>query len=310
LIYEVVSEADTAAATCPACNGTDLFTDENTGETVCLHCGMVVSDDHVSAGGEWRAFTSEEEASRSRVGAPHSYTFYDEGLSTYFTPVSDVRGKKLTDERQRTMIRLKKLDSKQKNSDTRSRNYRIAFNELDRLASLLHTPRMVKENAALLYRKAFEADLIRGRSIEAFVSACLYAAFRVNKIPRSLKAVSQASTRSQREVAYSYRLLLSRLRIRPPIDGPFKFIPVIASELRLDRGIESRAVEILRLAARDNKVAGKNPRAIAAAALYLSCNEGRVQLNQSIVAEAAKTSEVTLRKRVRELLEGGGRPHD
>jgi len=309
VLSEVVSEADPVAATCPACKSVGVFTDENTGETVCLHCGMVLSDGQVSAEEEWRAFTSEEEASRSRVGAPRSYAFYDEGLSTYFTPGSDVRGKRLSDERQRTMIRLKKLDSKQKNSDTRSRNYRIAFSELDRLASVLHTPRMVKENAALLYRKAFESDLIRGRSIEAFVSACLYAAFRVNKIPRSLKAVAQASTRSQKEVAYSYRLLLSRLRIRPPIDGPFKFIPMIASELSLDRGIERRAVEILKLAARDNKVAGKNPRAIAAAALYLSCSEGSVQLNQSMVAEAAKTSEVTLRKRVRELLEDGDKPH-
>jgi transcription initiation factor TFIIB len=266
---------------------------------------MVLSDADVSEEKEWRAFTSQEEAARSRVGAPMSYAVHDTGLSTYFTPSSDARGRRLPEERQRTMQRLKKLDSKQKNSDTRSRNYRIAFNELDRLASLLHAPRLVKESAAQMYRRAFEADLIRGRSIEAFVSACMYAALRLHKVPRTLGAVAQASTRSQKEIAYSYRLLLSRLGIRPPVDGPFKFIPVIASELRLDREAERRAVEMLRVAARDNRVAGKNPRAIAAAALYLSCREGDSRLNQGAVAQAAKTSEVTLRKRVRELLKGG-----
>jgi len=305
MISELVHD-DHLEAACPACKSAALFTDNGTGETVCLRCGMVLSDAGVSGEEEWRAFTSEEEATRSRVGAPLSYAIHDTGLSTYFTPASDVRGKKLSDERQRTMLRLKKLDSKQKNSDTRSRNYRIAFNELDRLSSVLHAPKLVKENAAQMYRKAFEADLIRGRSIEAFVSACMYAALRLNNVPRTLRAVAQTSTRSQKEIAYSYRLLLSRLGIRPPVDGPFKFIPVIASELKLDRSAEGRAVEILRRAARDNRVAGKNPRAIAAAALYLSCSEGEARLNQSAVAQAAKTSEVTLRKRVRELLRSDG----
>jgi len=302
LISEVV-HGDDPVATCPVCKSTTLYTDESTGETACMSCGMVLSDANVSEEEEWRAFSPEEEASRSRVGAPLSYAIHDTGLSTYFTPASDVRGRKLSGERQRTMQRLKKLDSKQKNSDTRSRNYRIAFNELDRLASVLHSPKLVKENAAQMYRKAFEADLIRGRSIEAFVSACMYAALRLNKVPRTLRAVAQDSMKSQKEIAYSYRLLLSRLGIRPPVDGPFKFIPMIASDLGLDRDAETRAVEILRLAARDNKVAGKNPRAIAAAALYLSCCEGAKRLNQSEVAQAAKTSEVTLRKRVRELLD-------
>ena len=33
-------------------------------------------------GPEWRAFTQEEKASRSRVGVPTSYSVHDNGLST------------------------------------------------------------------------------------------------------------------------------------------------------------------------------------------------------------------------------------
>ncbi|MFW6321936.1 MAG: TFIIB-type zinc ribbon-containing protein, partial [Halohasta sp.] len=43
--------------TCPECSGR-LLTDSEHGETVCQDCGLVVEEDAVDRGPEWRAFDS------------------------------------------------------------------------------------------------------------------------------------------------------------------------------------------------------------------------------------------------------------
>jgi transcription initiation factor TFIIB len=67
---------------CPECASVNLIHDYDTGETVCGDCGLVLYGQMMDKGPEWRAFTQEEKASRSRVGMPTSYSVHDKGLST------------------------------------------------------------------------------------------------------------------------------------------------------------------------------------------------------------------------------------
>ena len=52
---------------CPECGGT-LVTDEEHGETACSDCGLVVEEDGIDHGPEWRAFDSRERDRKARVG--------------------------------------------------------------------------------------------------------------------------------------------------------------------------------------------------------------------------------------------------
>jgi transcription initiation factor TFIIB len=161
----------------------------------------------------------------------------------------------------------------------------------------------VKEGAALIYRRALKKDLIRGRSIDAFVAASIYAACRQSKVPRPLKEITKFSTRDRGEISRTYRLLIRELGIKMPLDDPLKFIPNIASKLRLRRDTEQRAVDILRKAKEVQGLSGKDPRGLAAAALYMACLDLDDRRIQKDVAEAAGTTEVTLRNRLRGLEE-------
>ncbi|EMA68272.1 Zinc finger TFIIB-type domain protein [Halorubrum aidingense JCM 13560] len=78
---ETETTADERATTCPECSGR-LVTDTEHGETVCEDCGLVVEQDSVDRGPEWRAFNSGERDSKSRVGAPTTNMMHDKGLST------------------------------------------------------------------------------------------------------------------------------------------------------------------------------------------------------------------------------------
>jgi transcription initiation factor TFIIB len=201
------------------------------------------------------------------------------------------------------MKKLKRYDTRSKLDDTWGRNLSIAMAELDRLATILTIPKMVKESAAFIYRQSLKADLIRGRSIDAFVAASLYAACRRHRVPRPLKEISKASTREHSEVSRSYRLLHRELKLKMPIDDPMKFVSGIASKLEVRQETERHAVEILRRAKERKGLSGKDPRGIAAAALYMACIQKDDKRIQKDVASAAGTTEVTLRNRLKGLEE-------
>jgi transcription initiation factor TFIIB len=230
-------------------------------------------------------------------------SIYDKGLSTVIKGDKDASGKRLDYETQRRMRRLQRQDNRSKVNETHARNLSIAMAELDRMASELHLPQTVKENAALLYRRSLKQDLIRGRSIDAFVAASVYASCRMLGIPRPLKEVTKISKRLHSEVAMTYRLIHKELKLRPPVDGPFKFIPSIAAKLEVNQPTEQLAIRILRKADELKALTGKDPRGLAAAALYMACQETKEKRVQRVIAKAAGTTEVTLRNRYRGLKE-------
>ncbi len=288
-------------STCPRCGSNGLVSDLQNGEMVCSDCGLVVDEGLVDMGPEWRAFTMAEKDNRTRTGLGMSYTLYDKGLSTVFKGNRDANGNRLNAQTKLKMDRLRRYDNRSKFDETWRRNLSIAMAELDRMATALYIPQSLKEQAALVYRRALKEDLIRGRSIDAFVAASIYAACRMNKVPRPLKTVSEVSTRAHSEVARTYRLLIRELKLKMPVDDPMKFVPSIASKLKLRRDTEQAAMEILQKARKLHELAGKDPRGLAAAALYMACLDNDEKRIQKEVAAAAGTTEVTLRNRLRGL---------
>jgi transcription initiation factor TFIIB len=77
-----VSEIEKVETRCPECNSDKLINDHERGEIVCGACGLVIDDNLVDMGPEWRAFDHEQRDKRTRVGAPITYTIHDKGLRT------------------------------------------------------------------------------------------------------------------------------------------------------------------------------------------------------------------------------------
>ena len=67
---------------CPECGSRQLVHDYERAELVCQSCGLVIDDDFIDRGPEWRAFDHDQRMKRSRVGAPMTFTIHDKGLST------------------------------------------------------------------------------------------------------------------------------------------------------------------------------------------------------------------------------------
>jgi transcription initiation factor TFIIB len=111
------------------------------------------------------------------MGVPTSYSVYDKGLSTAICRVDrDAFGRRLPLSTRIQMWRLKKWQIRSRVYSSVDRNLAKAMAELDRLSDKEYIPRSVKEKAAVIYRKALDKGLVRGRSIAAIIAASLYAA--------------------------------------------------------------------------------------------------------------------------------------
>jgi transcription initiation factor TFIIB len=287
---------------CPECGSQNLIHDYDSGETVCGACGLVLSEQMMDKGPEWRAFTQEEKESRSRVGIPTSYSVHDKGLSTAISRIDrDAFGRKLPLSTRLQMWRLRKWQIRSRVHSSIDRNLAQAMAELDRLSDKVYVPSPIKEKAAVIYRKALDKGLVRGRSIAAIAAAALYAACRTSGTPRTLREISEASLVDKKDVARCYRLLLRELDIQMPIADPLTYISKIAERTGISGRTQGLAIEILREARRKRAAAGKDPMGLAAAALYIACLKNSEKKTQKEIAEAAGVTEVTVRNRYKTL---------
>ena len=292
---------------CPSCGGSKMISDETTGELCCGRCGFVVTDKISDTGAEWRSF-SNDEGNRARTGAGTSLTIHDMGLSTIIGKANkDATGKPLSSGVKSSIERLRTWDSRSQANSSADRNLRQALNEMDKLKDKLALTNAVIEKAAYIYRKAMERKLVRGRSIQGLVAACIYASCRNTETPRTLDDIAKGINIRRKEVARGYRLIFRELDLKMPVVDPVKGVARIASIAELSEKCKRKAIQILNQAKKCGIVAGKDPMGIAAAALYLACISLGETKSQKDISIASGVTEVTIRNRcagLRKMLNG------
>ncbi|MDQ2049079.1 TFIIB-type zinc ribbon-containing protein [Natronolimnohabitans sp. A-GB9] len=291
----------TASTTCPECDGRLLARDD---QTHCADCGLVVDEDRIDRGPEWRAFDAAENDEKSRVGSPTTNMLHDRGLSTTIDwRDKDGYGATLSARKRRQMQRLRTWDERFRTRDASDRNLKHALGEIDRMASALGIPDAACETASVIYRRALEEELLPGRSIEGMATAALHAAVRQAGIPRSIDELATVSRIDYLETARSYRYLVRELELPMAPPDPLEYLPRYASTLGVSSETERRAHELLEGAIESGIHSGKHPVGLAAAAIYAADRLTDDELTQDAVSDATDVSTVTIRNRYQELLE-------
>jgi transcription initiation factor TFIIB len=296
---------ETPETSCPDCGGTDVIRDNEKGEMICTTCGLVLSDHRIDTGPEWRAFTSDERDSRARTGAPASYALHDKGLSTMIDwRDRDSKGSTFTAKQRAQIYRLRKWQIRTRVHSSLDRNLAQAMTEIDRLSSQLGLSHGLREHAARLYRKLIAGRLWRSRSIDATAAASVYAACRHRGSPRSIEEISRHSRVSKKKIGQHYRLLVEKLKLRMPISDPANYVPRFITQLNLPGKVQQKVLEILDMAKQQRTlVTGRDPRGLAAAAIYIASILMDHRVTQRDIAMAAGVTEVTVRNRYKELVQ-------
>jgi transcription initiation factor TFIIB len=281
---------------CYACQGTKLITDTYTCELICANCGLVVTDKD----GDRQIYEDTESNSISPLS--NQLCRYDMGLYTnILDSTKDANGHTLDTLTRSKMKRLKRLDSFTKTS--KNGTLMDVFQDLDKLKHVLNLSAGVVEKTAYIYRKARDRDLIRGRSRPSMLAACLYIACREMQNNRSLEDILDATNLKKKDVSRDYRLLLFELEIMSPVIDPIRCVVKIANLTCISEASRRGAFKAMNRMTKLGRTAGKNPMGIAASLVYLSCSKTGESITQVDIAKAAGITEMTLRNRIRDLIQ-------
>jgi transcription initiation factor TFIIB len=301
---EGVGTLTTQNTSCPECGASEVVRDNEKGEIICAKCGLVLSDHRIDSGPEWRAFTSDERDSRSRTGAPESFSMHDKGLTTTIDwRDRDGKGGTFSAKQRAQIYRLRKWQIRTRVHSSLDRNLAQAMTEIDRLSSQLGLSPGLKEDAARMYRRLIAGRLWRSRSIDATAAAAVYAACRQRGSPRSIEEIAEHSRENKKKISAHYRMLVTKLKIRMPISSPEMYVTRFISDLNLPNEVQCTAMEILERAREvRGLVTGRDPRGICAAAIYVASIINNCRVTQRDVSRVSGVTEVTIRNRYKELV--------
>ena len=289
--------------TCSTCNIKEnkMVTDTVSGELVCSNCGTVVRDSIEEIGKEWTNF-KDRETDKSRTGLPFSLAVHDMNLSTVIGKTNkDSTGQYIDSGMQARMNRLRIWDSRTMYRDSSSRNFTTAFLLLNRLKDKLGLTPSIVEKTAYTYRKVQEAGLIRGRTINAVLVACLYITCRELGVSRTIDELAETSNLRRKTIAKIYREIVFHLERKIPQVNCFQCIDKIANKIELNERTIRHARDLMKKVLEQEFSAGKDPMGFAGAVLYVSLQLDGKTIRQIDIAEAAGVTEVTIRNRAKDL---------
>lgn len=285
----IKSDLNVSSEICPECAG-NIISLNQIGEVVCSQCGLVINERSVDFNhSDKRAYTSQEKKQREHTGAPISSLLPDMGLTTV------INKKDINDPDLKRAVKWNTRITWEK------RNLLIATTELKRISSNLNLPNHIKFEAIKLYKEAFKKKLLRGRSINSMIAACIYLAIRLKKIPRTLKEILEESAENEKDIRRCYRILIRELNIKSPNTDPSALIPTYIANLKLNHEVEETATKIVNTFSAKFSTSGKDPKGIVAGAIYLACKLKGLEFTQKQIADVVGITEVTLRSRFKEL---------
>ena len=287
---------------CPNCGNTDFVENSARAELICRECGTVVDENRVEESASPRAFSAEEKQKKARTGSPVTYTKAGKGIKTSIGRGSEVRN--VSPEKRGQYYRMKKWQNRV--GESKDKKMQTALREIGKLVDVLNLPDTVKEEASRLYEKALEEGLIKGRRIERVSAALVYIVARNQRIPRTMKEISDEAGIDKRKLGQTYRYIAKELDLGISPVKPEDFLPRFSEELGVAGETQAQARQYILKARKENLLAGRSPGSIVAAAIYLASQQRDQKLTQTEIADTVGVTEVTVRKGYRDLMEGLG----
>ena len=282
-----------------SCTESIKITDFETGEVVCQNCGRVLQDKISNARKDNNAFSKSEYA--SHFGSRSSLRFHDMGLATIIGKFNhDSTGKPVDYKMRPAMKRMRFWDARSYTKNSSERNLRIALSEMEKLKEKLCLSDAIIERSAYIYRKAARAQLIRGRSINGMVGACVYAACREMDVTRTIIDISNNLQGNRSSLAKDYRILFQNLRLTVSVPDPIKCIIKIANNLDIPENTKREAIHMFDILKEKKLIAGKKPDSVAAIVIYMAGIKTGINLSQQKISKVSGITGVTIRNRYKE----------
>jgi len=257
-------------AICPECGGT-IQADPDDGPT-CSECGLLLDDgpDMDRVDGCGITDTYSEFQRQSRTGTGRSVLQSDRnGLGSTVSTIPKDEFASLSNEKRSQLSRMRRLHTRRRQGEKR---LEYALTEMRRMSTAVGSKKADAEQAAQLFRRAREEDVLLGRRLESAAAACLYASCRIDQTPVLMTDLERVSKGSISEIRNIYSALQEELTLPIPPQNPLDYLPRVASDIGAKPTLEQAARAVLEQVIESPLISGRNPAAMAAGALAAVAN--------------------------------------
>jgi transcription initiation factor TFIIB len=269
---------------CPECRSTNLI--ERIGEqyAVCQDCGFVLSAETARL------------ISKARIRAPQHSLVYRRHASA--KSISAIEEKEANREH---MVQVFEQWKQVKIWDSTEKNLATALQYITKTAIDLSLPNTALEKAILTYKRIIEKGLLKGRSMKAICATSIYIGSKQSKTAITMRDIAHSTKISPRKISHCYRSIIKHLKMPVQTTSIANYACEIATRLQLSTRNKEVMEKILEAMDSSKLFIGKAPTGVACAAIYISSLLIGERKSQREIGEVARTTEMTIRSRIREL---------
>jgi len=167
---------------------------------------------------------------------------------------------------------------------------------IEEIATKLNIDEETKHEAIQIYSKHLSQIITKGRRAKDIATACLYIATRKTKTPIPHEKFYEISPDGM--FTKIVKLANKELKIQIKAVEPESYIRALTKQLNLSTDIEEEAINIIQQVRKTSqyKLAGRNPRILAGAALYLACKNKNALMTKKKISETLQITDTALRK--------------
>jgi len=286
------SKRDGGIGSCPECGGRIV----SECEVVCRDCGVVL-DASPTDRRPRRTRPQARDGGRA-TGAPLTPVHANRRLSSYIGRRRDARGSPVSP-RARRQLERQRTQQRRAARGANKQTLQPGLAEIARVCAAVEATTTVRESASVLFRQALAENLLYGRAYESIAGATVYLGARRARFVRTLTEVANASRCPNNSVRRDVRFLQRELAIAAGPISPVAYLPRLQSTLGVDDRLLRQARQLLGVVTERNLHSGRDPKGVAAGAVYTVARleGGKTMLSQREVATAADVTTETVRTR-------------
>ncbi|MDW8010988.1 MAG: transcription initiation factor IIB family protein [Sulfolobales archaeon] len=267
--------------------------DEFRGEYICAETGEVIEERMVDVGKEWRSFSALSNRERGEI--PNTLKVHDMGLHTEID-TSTLIGRKLSE-----------LNSMSRVVSGRERKLSKALKLSNEVINKLSAPgaSRLKEEVGLVLRRLVKNGALGRKRLGAFVAASIICAAENLNIPVDAKKVLNYCGTTMSDVWNALIKIKRDLGIaKSRCYDPRTLVLTYAQRAGLHSQVATLAIRVVEAGRASGTLLSKGPHGVAVASLYVASILLDARKTQSAIARDTEVSEVTIRNRYKDVIDG------
>lgn len=181
------------------------------------------------------------------------------------------------------------------------RNLVQAYKEISAMCDSISLSKIVSDTAKQLYKRVEDEKLLRGKSSDAIIAACIFIACRQEKVGRTFREICALTRVPKKDIGRCYKSLQNKLQTNTTIMNSEDLMSRFCSNLQLPNYVQKLGVDVVRRAKELGTLAGKSPISVAAACIYFVSYLYRTPKSTRDIAHVAGVSEVTIKSAYKSL---------